>query len=44
MINQIVSTQFPANKNVTKKHDYWMKNRVKTLLTSIDRYQTFQDI
>ena len=32
IVKQILSTQFPANKNVTNRHVYWMKNRLKTLL------------
>ena len=43
IVKQILSTQFPANKNVTNRHVYWMKNRVKTLLPRMNECQTFQD-
>ena len=43
MVKQILSSQFPANKNVTNRYDYWMKNRVKILLPRMNECQTFQD-
>ena len=43
MVKQILSTQFPANKNVTNRHVYWMKNRIKALLPRMNDCDTFQD-
>ena len=43
MIKQMLSTHFPANKNVTNRHVYWMKNRVRTLRPRMNECQTFRD-
>ena len=43
MVKQILSTQFPANKNVTNRHVYWMKKRIKALLPRMNNCDTFQE-
>ena len=42
-IKQILRSQFPANKNVTTCHVYWMKNRIKTILPRMQECDSFQD-
>ena len=34
-IKQILKSQFLPNKNVTTRHVYWMKNRIKSILPEI---------
>ena len=46
-IKQVLKTQFPANKNVTNRHVYWMKNRIKTIMPRMhncDSFNDFQDM
>ena len=42
-IKKILKSQFPANKNVTTRHVYWMKNRIKSILPRIHECENFQD-
>ena len=46
-IKQVLKTQFPANKNVTNRHVYWMKNRIKSIMPimhNCDSFNDFQDM
>ena len=42
-IKQILKSQFPANKNVTTRHVYWMKNRIKKILPRMHEFNNYQD-
>ena len=42
-IKQILQSQFPANKNVTTRHVYWFKNRIKHILPKMHECENFQD-
>ena len=43
VVKQVLSTQFLVNKNVTYRHLYWMKKKIKTLLHRMNDCETFKD-